>query len=210
MLRLLAFCLLYTVLLGSTEAYLRRACEGHAMSINCGARVIDILSASYGRTQLGLCGHMHSGNTNCHAGVSWMVARHECQGQRRCTLHAKNSAFGDPCHGTGKYLEVRYQCVMGTSCEGLLLRICENHSGAIHCHKGNINIISVNYGRLIGGHICPGVVKTQNCGAAGSLGQVRRVCQGKQYCILYATNGHFGDPCHGTTKYLEVRYKCEP
>jgi len=94
---------------------------------------------------------------------------------------------------------------MGTSCEGLLLRICENHSGAIHCHKGNINIISVNYGRLTGGHICPGVVKTQNCGAAGSLGQVRRVCQGKQYCILHATNGHFGDPCHGTTKYLEVR-----
>lgn len=35
-----------------------------------------------------------------------MVAKYECQGQSKCTLHAKNSAFGDPCVGTFKYLEV--------------------------------------------------------------------------------------------------------
>ena len=74
------------------------------MSINCGARVIDILSASYGRTQQGVCGR--NGDTNCHAGTSMRVARFECQQQRRCVLYAKNSAFGDPCKGTRKYLDV--------------------------------------------------------------------------------------------------------
>jgi hypothetical protein len=75
------------------------------MSINCGSRVIDILSASYGRTRQGLCGR--NGNTYCHAGISMRVARFECQEQRRCVLYAKNSEFGDPCRGTVKYLEVR-------------------------------------------------------------------------------------------------------
>ena len=75
------------------------------MSINCGTgRAIDIVSASYGRTQQGLCGH--DGNTNCHAGSSMNVARQACQGVQKCVLQATNSVFGDPCRGTVKYLEV--------------------------------------------------------------------------------------------------------
>ena len=34
------------------------------------------------------------------------VARFECQQQHTCVLYAKNSAFGDPCKGTKKYLQV--------------------------------------------------------------------------------------------------------
>lgn len=79
-------------------------------------------------------------------------------------------------------------------------------SHAIHCNNGKeINIISANYGRLTGGHVCPGSIKTTNCGAAGSLTKVRNACQGKQECVLQATNNRFGDPCRGTKKYLEVR-----
>ncbi|XP_078353651.1 L-rhamnose-binding lectin CSL3-like [Oculina patagonica] len=205
MLRLMVVCLL-AVLFGRTEGYFRRVCEHQAMSINCGSKLINIRSASYGRTQQGLCGS--NGNTNCHAGSSMTVARHECQGQKRCTLYVKNSAFGDPCPGTVKYLTVIYDCVW-TSSEALLLRVCENHSNAIHCHMGKINILSANYGRLTGKQICGGPVRTTNCGAAGSRDKVIRDCQGKEYCVLQATNGQFGDPCRGTRKYLEVRYKCE-
>ena len=89
--------------------------------------------------------------------------------------------------------------------ESLLLRICEGSSREISCRAPEkINILSANYGRLSGGHNCPGPVKTTNCGAAGSLGKVRSKCQGKQNCALQATNGQFGDPCVGTKKYLEV------
>ena len=100
--------------------------------------------------------------------------------------------------------QVTYYC-RSTSSPEYLLRICEGHSHAIHCYGGSIKIISANYGRLTGGHICHGPIKTTNCGAAGSLGKVKNACQGKYYCVLHATNGQFGDPCHGTRKYLEVR-----
>ncbi|KAJ7386593.1 hypothetical protein OS493_008741 [Desmophyllum pertusum] len=162
---------------------------------------------SYGLTQHWVC--EYGRDTNCHAGISMRVVKHECQGQPKCTLRAINSVFGDPCRGAYKYLEVKYECVP-TSCTGLLLRVCEGNSHAIHCHGSKkINILSANYGRLTGGYICTGSIRTTNCGAARSLTKVRNVCQGKRYCYLRANNGKFGDPCYGTKKYLEVRYKCE-
>lgn len=99
--------------------------------------------------------------------------------------------------------QVRYQCVH-TARPEFLLRICEGHSHSMHCFGGSINIIEANYGRLTGGHICPGAIKTTYCGAAWSQAQVRKECKGKQQCLLRATNSVFGDPCYGT-KYLEVR-----
>jgi len=206
MLRLLTFCFLAMLFDGAGALYFRRVCEGQSLSINCGARVIDILSASYGRTQQGLCGR--NGNTNCHAGTSMRVARFECQQQHRCVLYAKNSEFGDPCKGTVKYLQVTYRCVYTPRPE-FLLRICEGLSHSIHCYGGKrINIIEANYGRLTGGDICPGPVKTTYCGAARSQAKVRKACEGTQQCSLQATNSIFGDPCKGTKKYLEVRYRC--
>ncbi|RMX58748.1 hypothetical protein pdam_00010783 [Pocillopora damicornis] len=135
------------------------------------------------------------------------VARYECQGQTRCTLYAKNEAFGDPCVGTFKYLKVKYECVGKTvlCAENKLVRICEGRSQHISCPASKkIDIMSANYGRLTGRHICWGPVKTTNCGAAGSIDKVRSKCQGKRSCFLQATNSQFGDPCRGTKKYLEI------
>ena len=100
--------------------------------------------------------------------------------------------------------QVRYQCVH-TARPEFLLRICEGYSHSIHCFRRSINIIQANYGRLTGGQICPGVIKTTYCGAAWSQARVRKECEGQQHCLLQATNSVFGDPCYGTTKYLEVR-----
>lgn len=76
------------------------------MRLYCHWGYIYIMRASYGRSPSGdhLCGG--GGNRNCHASSSMSVVEHECEGQRRCTLHVENSAFGDPCVGTVKYLEV--------------------------------------------------------------------------------------------------------
>jgi len=182
------------------------------MTITCrDTEEINILSASYGRTKQDMCSHILNKDTNCHAGTSMRVARFECQGQPRCTLHAKNSAFGDPCVGTFKYLEVKYECVHKTELfdDGWLVRVCEGAKQTIHCKAPQkLHIVSANYGRLTGGHICPGPVKTTNCGAAVSQAKVTHNCDGKQECVLEATNGQFGDPCVGTRKYLEVRYRC--
>ena len=102
------------------------------------------------------------------------------------------------------FFKVNCDC-SSTSCEGTLLRVFYNNWRSIHCPVGKINILTANYGRLTGGHICPGPVRTTNCGAAGALGKVRRSCQGYRHCALRPTTGQFGDPCFGTFKYLEVR-----
>ena len=82
-------------------------CEGEIASLDCGSNFIDILGAWYGRTNEETCDRGGNvDNTNCNAGVSTKVVMYECQGQHSCTLHAKNSAFGDPCVGIQKYLEV--------------------------------------------------------------------------------------------------------
>ena len=102
---------------------------------------------------------------------------------------------------------MKYECVEKTvlCAENKLVRICEGRSQHISCPAPKkIDIISANYGRLTGGHLCPGPVRTTNCGAAGSIDKVRSKCQGKRSCFLQATNGQFGDPCRGTKKYLEV------
>ena len=214
------------------KTVLVRICEGRSQQISCPAsKKIDIMSANYGRlTGRHLCpGPVKT--TNCGAAGSIDIVRNKCQGKQSCFLQATNGQFGDPCVGTKKYLEViivqifyqnqtrsvsvkfvnltcyyfntqvKYECVEKT----VLVRICEGRSQQISCPASKkIDIMSANYGRLTGRHLCPGPVKTTNCGAAGSIDIVRNKCQGKQSCFLQATNGQFGDPCVGTKKYLEV------
>jgi len=205
---LLGICLL-AVLSSCAEGYRWTAikCEHSGpMRLDCSPWFIYVISASYGRSSSSRCGG--GGNTNCHAGSSMRVVENECEGQHRCTVHVTNSAFGDPCVGTQKYLEVDYKCLRNYN-RGILKRICERSSGSIHCPYGtSIDILSANYGRTTGRHICPDPARDTNCRASGSLSTVREKCQGRSYCYLEATNSVFGDPCRGTKKYLELRYKC--
>uniref|UniRef100_A0A8W8I737 SUEL-type lectin domain-containing protein n=2 Tax=Magallana TaxID=2171616 RepID=A0A8W8I737_MAGGI len=39
------------------------------------------------------------------------IVKKRCNGRRKCTLTATNSIFGNPCHGTTKYLEVTFKCI---------------------------------------------------------------------------------------------------
>lgn len=101
--------------------------------------------------------------------------------------------------------QVKYMCLRNYN-RGILKRICERSSGYIDCPYGtSIDILSANYGRTTGRHICPDPARDTNCRASGSLSTVRGKCQGRNYCYLEARNSVFGDPCQGTKKYLEVR-----
>ena len=41
------------------------------------------------------------------------TVRHECDNRRHCVVTATNGVFGDPCVGTFKYLQVKYDCEPG-------------------------------------------------------------------------------------------------
>ena len=47
--------------------------------------------------------------------IPLVLCRATGKNQASCELPASNSVYGDPCVGTFKYLEVKYQCIGGNS-----------------------------------------------------------------------------------------------
>jgi len=86
-------------------------CEHKSKKISCGVgQVLYIRSAVYGRNNRNTCPHSSIRTIKCASKNSLQKVRQRCDNKRSCTLEAKNSVFGDPCRGTFKYLNVRYQC----------------------------------------------------------------------------------------------------
>ncbi|XP_078667374.1 L-rhamnose-binding lectin CSL3-like [Branchiostoma floridae x Branchiostoma belcheri] len=183
-----------------------RACEREApLSLSCSSGMIHIMAALYGRKQTGIC----SGpvlTTNCESSTSLSTVKSKCEGHSSCSVQASNSLFGDPCHGTVKYLEVTYQCVDAAGPR--TVQACEREAPlSLSCSSGMIHITAALYGRKQTG-ICSGPALTTNCESSTSLSTVKSKCEGHSSCSVQASNSLFGDPCQGTVKYLEVTYKC--
>ena len=87
-------------------------CEGNSLEIKCNEdRIIDVISANFGRLDRQTCKHEAMSNINCRASNSLAKVQKTCQNQTSCTLFANNGFFGgDPCGGTFKYLLVEYMC----------------------------------------------------------------------------------------------------
>ncbi|CAH1251049.1 PKD1L3 [Branchiostoma lanceolatum] len=87
-------------------------------------------------------------------------------------------------------------------------RVCFREIMTLQCPAGRrINVVSAMYGRLSRAY-CSGVVARTGCRSESSLSRVRSVCQGESTCSVMASAGLFGDPCRGTSKYLEVEFTC--
>ena len=71
-----------------------------------------------------------------------------------------------------------------------------------------INVESANYGRTDKG-TCPHPHDYDDtCYSIYSFPVVSQHCNGQNSCSIGATNFNFGDPCKGTYKYLDVKFKC--
>ncbi|RMX46461.1 hypothetical protein pdam_00000540, partial [Pocillopora damicornis] len=88
--------------------------------------------------------------------------------------------------------------------------ICEGGKRTISCDNDQrtIDVVDANYGRLDSNTCHHSAVSDTNCKAANSLFIVRLKCNEEASCELHADSLVFGDPCPGTYKYLEVKYKC--
>ncbi|XP_062340567.1 macrophage mannose receptor 1 [Osmerus eperlanus] len=86
--------------------------------------------------------------------------------------------------------------------------ICEDSSAVLHCPEESvINIQSAFLGRK-SDKICPhdkGASGT--CTIDGTLPKVRKLCDNRPYCFLFAHVEE--DPCPSISKYFEVVYSCE-
>lgn len=90
------------------------------------------------------------------------------------------------------------------------LIICEGNKGIISCQNGKrIDVLNATYGRLDRQTCSDTRIKSTNCRSNNSLKHVQGKCDGTTECQLQANNSVFGDPCEGTYKYLEVKYRCQ-
>merc|ERR1712000_649705 len=174
-------------------------CERKKGKISCPSGLgINILHASYGRNKRRICLSKGSmGNTHCHASTSLPVVRNLCNKYRSCILEAENKIFGDPCYGTYKFLNVRYNCVKINHKD---ITVCEGKVKTVYCPAGHVvNIIAASYGR----HslsICSrhGSMGNADCAAHKTLSVLKNACKNNNYCKLFSSNRQYGDPCHGT------------
>ena len=89
------------------------ACNLNIKEIRCPEdQVIYIADAMYGRQSTDICPTIWDKDTNCRSNSSLSVVRASCHWKNQCKITAYTDAFGDPCEGVRKYLEVRYQCIM--------------------------------------------------------------------------------------------------
>ena len=88
--------------------------------------------------------------------------------------------------------------------------ICEGEKRAISCPNGKIiDVLNATYGRLNWKTCISTDIKSTNCRSNNSLKRVEDMCNDKTICELPVNNVLFGgDPCQGTHKYLEVKYRC--
>ncbi|XP_065835977.1 L-rhamnose-binding lectin CSL3-like [Oscarella lobularis] len=183
------------------------ACEGNVARLTCPPdTVIRVTEANYGRSDFPTCPHPQRSNLNCgDRARSISTVRHECDNRRHCVVTATNGVFGDPCVGTFKYLQVKYDCEPAFS-----VIACEGSSATLSCPTGEvIRIIKALYGRTEF-QLCPHPARGNlACGSAShSLANVQSRCDYQASCTVPSSNGVFGDPCPGTYKYLEVQYRC--
>ena len=81
---------------------------------------------------------------------------------------------------------------------------------SINCgHGGVIVINSASYGRTSKSYCGWKFWWNTKCRSVSSYQKVAARCNNRQSCVVPAANGIFGDPCYGTVKYLEVRYRCK-
>jgi len=90
---------------------------------------------------------------------------------------------------------------------------CEGSMLDIECEEGTmINLVRANYGRF-SISICNGEGNTAwsvNCMEPRTLRVINTRCGSKRICSVPVESSIFGDPCPGTSKYVEVHYTCKP
>ncbi|XP_007234690.3 rhamnose-binding lectin [Astyanax mexicanus] len=90
-------------------------CEHSTAVLKCGAGVLKIHSANYGRTDSITCSAGRPVHeiikSDCFASNTLAEVVKRCEGKNSCAVPATNSVFSDPCVGTFKYLSVEYSCV---------------------------------------------------------------------------------------------------
>uniref|UniRef100_UPI001A987F76 L-rhamnose-binding lectin SML-like n=1 Tax=Gasterosteus aculeatus aculeatus TaxID=481459 RepID=UPI001A987F76 len=179
--------------------------------LSCDTGVIQVHSALYGRKDNETCSEEIPPNqladTTCSLAGTTALVKTGCDGKRECELNPNTVRTSDPCRGISKYLQTIYSCF-----PAIHFATCEGSLANLQCDQGlQIRVYGADYGRR---DTTTCIYKrpdaqVQNVLCSAPSPKVAERCNGKNNCIITASNSVFGDPCPGTYKYLEVAYICE-
>uniref|UniRef100_A0A3Q0RP82 SUEL-type lectin domain-containing protein n=1 Tax=Amphilophus citrinellus TaxID=61819 RepID=A0A3Q0RP82_AMPCI len=172
----------------------------HHLSCDEG-QVIVVYRADYGRRDITTCSdgrpdsQLHNVQCSSPNSTEYVVNRYR----------SKNEVFGDPCGGTSKYLEVVYGCQGNPT-----FRLCEFR----FFYEGQVIVVyRADYGRRDITTCSDGRPDSQlqnvQCSSPNSTEYVANSCNWQNSCTVAAKSSVFGEPCNGTSKYLEVVYGCQ-
>ncbi|KAG4069943.1 hypothetical protein HA402_015167 [Bradysia odoriphaga] len=186
------------------------ACQYASLNITCEPGYhIDVVNAFYGRLSKTICKSDQMLTNSCAAKRSLDIVRTKCNNQETCNVAATNDVFGNPCSGTIKYLDVRYQCIPNPTPKESIL--CEGSTLEAKCGDGeSVSVRRANYGEQISKTCKNGaLIDRKDCFSENSLNTAVGLCLSKQNCSIPVTNQVFQDPCDGaSSKYLDVQYEC--
>ncbi|XP_070696165.1 L-rhamnose-binding lectin SML-like [Pempheris klunzingeri] len=179
--------------------------------LSCDNGVILVQAVLYGRADRETCSEgrppQQLADTKCAQQGTVDVLRRRCDGKRWCELNTDVVRTSNPCYGTFKYLQTNYTCY-----PAIQIVICEDSSTRLYCGDGQVIFLyGAYYGRrdqTTCSYKRP-AAQVQNVYCSDPVSKVAESCNGKNSCIIKASNSEFGDPCYGTYKYLEVAYLCQ-
>ena len=177
-------------------------------------KVINIISATYGRTSNSVCGGCATCNLDCKLNAT-SIFMNMYNGKQVAQGTVFSALFGpDPCVGTTKYAVVQYSCNTVQT-----VTICEWYPTNQRILHGVINItcpvykviniISATYGRTSNSVCGACAACNMNCKLNVTSIFMKmyngiQVAQGTVFSALFGP-----DPCVGTTvKYAVVQYSC--
>ncbi|XP_037627286.1 rhamnose-binding lectin-like [Sebastes umbrosus] len=179
--------------------------------LSCDSGVVIVEEVLYGRADSLTCGAGRPpgqlANTQCSLEGALSAVKTRCDGKRVCEINRDVFGATDPCVGTFKYLQTKYNCL-----PAIHLVTCEHSLAHLHCDVGQvISVFGADYGRrdqttCIYKRPASQFLKVD---CSNPTSSVSDSCGGKNSCSFSASNSVFGDPCPGTFKYLEIAYVCE-
>eukprot|EP00753_Platysulcus_tardus_P016336 PLAT5620.1.p2 GENE.PLAT5620.1~~PLAT5620.1.p2 ORF type:complete len:944 (-),score=473.97 PLAT5620.1:101-2932(-) len=188
------------------------AAAGRSLTAECkGGEVINAIKfASFGKPT-GTCNN-HAISAACHAPLSHYRVRSLCAGKPSCTVTA-DAAFADACEGAALSVEVLCGKPAPPEEKSVCSSAPEHKTVSIACEDGQTvkSITFVSYGLPTGS--CGDYKVNPRCGASAAHQTKARsvaeaACVGKSKCTIAASNGIFGDPCHGTFKRMSIEAVC--
>jgi len=203
-------------------ARVKSVCDDGTSFMSCPNQgdVMKILRATYENNDFNnVCTNHGNSWGSCMKDVKKLI-QSSCEDSTVCVVKVMKSKYKQYCQQPS-YVAIVYACVKAgptptpvitarpTMKSGIIKKeVCEGKSTVVTCFGGVVNILKASYGRHDSNACTSGTSIYNTTCKTDIIDVVKFNCENKAMCVVTSDAGIYGDPCHGTSKYVEFEYKC--